>query len=153
MTLNIYLFAFVNYLLIFSLSVCLGRFQSWVLLNAWCCVTRVPIQNFSCSSNRSSIWWRVKLNVLVTTSIMINAKYLKGISSSQHWSIKCVAILQERTFFLIWLWSYNPLAPLDVTACYHIDDKASVRAVKLFHMRCAMTWKVGPTLPYVVFRY
>ena len=139
--------------MIFSLSVRLEGFQLWVLFNSWYCVTRVPIQKFLFLSNRSSIWLRVKPDVLLTTSIMTKAKYLRGISLSQHLSIKCVAILQERTFFLIWLWSYNPLAPLDVTACYHIDDKASVRAVKLFHLRCAMTCKVGPSLPYVVFRY
>ena len=38
-------------------------------------------------SNSSSIWLRVKPVVLLTVSIMTNAKYLKGISSSQHSSI------------------------------------------------------------------
>ena len=88
--------------MIFSLPVRLEQFQSWVLFRLWCCVTRVPIQNFSFSNNRFSIWLSVKPDVLLTTSSMTNAKYL-NISLSQHLSIKCVAILQQRTFFLLLL--------------------------------------------------
>ena len=46
-------------------------------------------------SKRSSIWLRVKLDVLSTTSIMTKVKYMKGISSLQRWSIKCVAIYKS----------------------------------------------------------
>ena len=73
--------------------------QSWVLFNPWCCAIRAPIQ---ISSNRSSIWLRVKPDVLLTASIITNVKYFKCNSSLHHSPIKCVVILPERTFFLIW---------------------------------------------------
>ena len=66
--------------MIFSLSVRLEGFQLWALFNPWYCVTRVPLQIFLFLSNRSCIWLQVKPDVLLTTSIMRKAKYLRGIS-------------------------------------------------------------------------
>ena len=70
--------------MIFSLSVSLEQYQSWVIFNPWRCVIRVLNQNFCFLSNRFSIWLCAKPDILLTTSIIINAIYLNGTSSSQH---------------------------------------------------------------------
>ena len=70
----------VTYLLI--LSVRLMRFQSCVPFIPWCCVIKVPIQNFSFWRSNSSIRSLLKPFVLSNLSNKINLRCLHGLSLS-----------------------------------------------------------------------
>ena len=61
----------------FSRSVRFLRPQSWVPFNPWCCVTSVPIQNFSFPKRRASISNFVKRSVLFIASTIMKSMLLK----------------------------------------------------------------------------
>ena len=80
-----------------SFEAVIVNYYWWVLFSSCCCAKRMAFQNISSSSYISL---HAKPDVLLTTSKITKAKYMKAISLSLNSSLRCATILQERTIFL-----------------------------------------------------